>query len=62
MSSQMILRQISNLWSARDLFVDLWAGFLARMRVTLRIEYGIGYPRNVQQITRRRQGVALLKL
>ena len=26
-------------------FVDVWAGLLARMRVTLRIEYGIGYPR-----------------
>jgi hypothetical protein len=43
MSSQMILRQISNLWSARDFFVDVLIGLLARMRVTLKTEYGIGY-------------------
>jgi hypothetical protein len=54
MSSQIILRWISSVWSARDFTVDVWMGFLTCMRVFLRIEYGIEHPQDVVQIIKER--------
>ena len=56
MSSQMILRWISSLWSSRDLFVDVWTRVLPCMKSTLQIEDDIGYPRSVPRLRKKGNG------